>query len=67
MLSFGSPLCITDFFFSLSLAVSGDPGSIPRAGRSPGKGNGNQYSCLENSKDRGTWWAIVTGVTKSQT
>ena len=33
----------------------GDPGSIPRLGRSPGEGNGNplQYSCLENSKDRG--------------
>ena len=33
----------------------GDPGSIPRSGRSPGEGNGNplQYSCLENSMDRG--------------
>ena len=32
-----------------------DPGSIPRSGRSPGEGNGNplQYSCLENSMDRG--------------
>ena len=30
-------------------------------GRSPGIGNGNplQYSCLENSMDRGTWWATV--------
>ena len=35
----------------------GDPGSIPRLGRSPGEGNGNplQYSCLENPMDRGTW------------
>ena len=34
-----------------------------------GEGNGNplQYSCLENSMDRGTWWAIVHGVAKSQT
>ena len=34
-----------------------------------GEGNGNplQYSCLENPMDRGTWWAIVHGVTKSQT
>ena len=38
-------------------------------GRSPGGGNGNpfQYSCLENSTDRGDWWATVHGVTKSQT
>ena len=37
----------------------GDPGSIPRLGRSPGERNGNplQYSCLENSMDRGAWWA----------
>ena len=35
----------------------------------PGEGNGYplQYSCLENSMDRGTWWAIVHGVTKSCT
>ena len=48
---------------------SGDPGSNPRLGRSPGEGNGNplQYSFLENSMDRGTWWATVHGVAKSQT
>ena len=36
---------------------------------SPGEGNGNplQYSCLENSMDRGAWWAIVHRVAKSQT
>ena len=36
---------------------AGDPGSIPGLGRSPGEGNGNplQYSCLENSMDRGAW------------
>ena len=36
-------------------------------GRSPGVGNGNplQYSCLENSMDRGAWQAIVHGVAKS--
>ena len=35
----------------------GDLGSIPGLGRSPGEGNGNplQYSCLENSMDRGAW------------
>ena len=45
-----------------------DMGSIPGWGRSPGLGNCNpfQYSCLENSMDRGAWWAIgpVHGVTK---
>ena len=36
---------------------AGDMGSIPGSGRSPGVGNGNplQYSCLENSMDRGVW------------
>ena len=41
----------------------GDLGSIPGSGRSPGEGNGNplQYSCLENPKDGGAWWATVHG------
>ena len=44
-------------------------GSIPGSGRSPGRGNGNplQHSSLENSMDRGAWWAIVHGVTKRRT
>ena len=48
---------------------AGDLGSIPELGRSPGEGNGNplQYSCLENSMDRGGWWATVHGVAKSPT
>ena len=52
-----------------SACNSGDPGSIPGEGRSPGEGNGNplQYSCLENSRDRGAWWATADGVLKSQT
>ena len=47
----------------------GDPGSIPGSGRSPGEGNGNplQYSCLENTMDRGAWWATIHGVAKSRT
>ena len=47
----------------------GDPGLIPGLGRSPREGNGNslQYSCLENSMDRGAWQTTVHGVTKSQT
>ena len=41
--------------------------SVPGLGRSPGGGNGNplQYSCLENRKDRGAWWATVHEVAKS--
>ena len=37
-----------------------DPGSIPGLGRFSGEGNGYliQYSCLENSMDRGAWWAL---------
>ena len=52
-----------------SACSAGDSGSIPGLGRSPGEGNGNpfQYSCLENSMDRGAWWATVHGVTKSRT
>ena len=44
----------------------GNMGSIPGLGISPEKGNGNplQYSCLENSTDRGAWWTTVHGVTK---
>ena len=50
-------------------ANSGDAGSIPGLGRSPGEGNGNplQYSCLENPVNRGAWQATVHGVIKSQT
>ena len=45
-------------------AKEGDPGLIPGSGRSPREGNGNplQYSCLENSMDRGAWWLPVHGV-----
>ena len=45
----------------------GDPGSIPRSGRSPGEGNGNplQYSCLENAMDRSV--CTVHRVINSQT
>ena len=44
----------------------GDTDSIPGLGRSGG-GNGNllQYSCLEDSMDRGAWWAAVYGAAKS--
>ena len=47
----------------------GDPDSIPELGRSPGEGHGYplQFSCLENSMDRGAWQATVHGATKSWT
>ena len=43
------------------------PGWIPGLGRSLGNGNPLQYSCLENSVDRGAWQATVHGVAKSRT
>ena len=48
---------------------TGDMDLILGSGRFPGVGNGNtlQYSCLENSMDRGAWQAKVHGVTKSWT
>ena len=52
-----------------SACDAGDCGLIFGSGRSPGEGNGNslQYYYLENSTDRGAWWATVHGVAKSQT
>ena len=46
-----------------------DSSSIPGSRRSPRQGSGNplQDSCLENSMDRGAWWATVHGVAKSWT
>ena len=43
--------------------------SIPGLERSPGGGNGSpfRYSCLEDSRDRGDWWAAVHGVARYQT
>ena len=48
---------------------SGDLGSVPGLGKSPGiVGNGNPLlnSCLENPMDKGAWWAAAHGVAKSQ-
>ena len=46
-----------------------DAGLILGQEDSPGTGNGNprQYSCLENPKHRGAWWAIIHGIAKNQT
>ena len=47
----------------------GDLGLIPGLGRSPEEGNGNplQYSCLENSMDRGAWWSTAHGIAENWT
>ena len=50
-----------------SACNAGDLDSTPGSGRSPGEGNGNplQYSYLENTMDRGAWWATVQGIAQS--
>ena len=52
-----------------SASSTGDLGSVPGLVKSPGekKDYPLQYSCLENSVDRGTWWAAVHGVAQSRT
>ena len=64
-----SLLCFPGRIMAKTLSANaGDSGLISGLERSPGKGNGNlfQYSCLENSMDRGAWQTIVHGVTKNQ-
>ena len=49
-------------------AGAGNLGSFPGLGRTrEGNGNPVQYCCLENSTDRGAWWAIVHGMAKGWT
>jgi len=50
-----------------SACNAGDLSLIPGSGRSPGEGKGYlvQYSCVENSMDRGVWQATVQGVAES--
>ena len=50
-----------------STCNAGDLGLIPGSGRYPGEGNGYplQYSCLENSMERGVWWAVYNWATDS--
>ena len=64
------PICILGFPGGTMVknlpAGAGDTSSFTGLGRSPRRGNGNplQYSCLENSMDRGAWRATVHGVAK---
>ena len=52
----------------INVTDSGDMNLIPGSRRLPGVGNGIliQYSCLENSMDRGAWQATIHGVSNSQ-
>ena len=52
----GSPALQEDSLLSKSLGKPGEGNGYPR-----------QYSCLENSMDRGSWWPTVPGVIKSET
>ena len=67
--SFRLPQWLSGKESACNAADTGNPGSIPGSGRSPGGGHGNllQCSCLGNPMDRGTWQATVHRVTKSQT
>ena len=60
----GGRVAVSHYAFNLRLLADcspGDPGLRPGSGRSPREGNDNlfQYSCLENSMDRGAWQATV--------
>ena len=65
----GFPWWLSGKEAACNVGATGDMGSIPGSGKSPGGGHGNplQYSCLENPMDRGAWQATVYGVTKSWT
>ena len=68
MLSFKPAFSLSSFILIKNLpAIAGDMGSIPGLGRCPVERNGNplQYSCLENSMDKGDWRAVVHGVAES--
>ena len=69
MYNFGLPLWLSGKESTCNEGDTGDVGSIPGSGRSPGVGNGNplQYSGLENPMEGGAWQATVRGVTKSWT
>ena len=67
--SLGLPQWLSGEESACNAGNSGDAHSIPVSGRSPGGINGNplQYSCLENSMDRGVWQATAHGLAKRQT
>ena len=68
-LPYGLPQVLNSKDPACSSQATGDTGSNPGSGRSPGEGNGYplQYSCLENPMDRVAWRATAHGFTKSWT
>ena len=64
-----SELYSVPFLFPMKCNVGLENETLCKVSVLDGEGNGNplQYSCLENPMDRGVWWAIVRGVTKSWT
>ena len=69
LINFYSPIFPGSSDSKESACSAGDLGSIPGSGRSAGERNGNplQYSCLENSMDRGAWQATVHGFAELDT
>ena len=69
MYAYGLPWWLSGKESACNAGATGDSGSVPVLGRSPGGGHGNplQYSHLENLMDRGVWQAIVHRVAKSKT
>ena len=69
ILSPGLPWWLSGKESACNAGASGDTGSIPGLGRSPGeeKGNPLQHFCLENPMDRGAWRDTVHEVAKSRT
>ena len=65
----GIPWWLSDKESACIAGAAGDMGSIPGLGRSPGGGHDNplQYSCLENPRDRGAWWATIHWLSQSWT
>ena len=60
----GLPWWLSGIESACSAEAAGDAGSVPGSGRSPGGWHGNplQYSCLENTMDRGAWHSTVIGL-----
>ena len=67
MVKTGLPWWLSGKELACNARDTGDAVSILRSGKSPGEGKGNplRYSFQENPVDRGAWWAITHGVTKS--
>ena len=65
----GNPRCLSSKEPACNAEDTGDIGSIPGSGRSPGGGNGNplQHFCLVNPMDRGAWRTTIHRITKIQT